>query len=41
MATRCCRRLGGGDDRPRVIMLTAATAERVDLTLLGGEDSNP
>ena len=35
-----CRRLGMGDDRPRVIMLTAATAERdeVDGLSLGADD---
>jgi DNA-binding response OmpR family regulator len=35
-----CRRLGRGDDRPRVIMLTAATAERdeVDGLSLGADD---
>jgi DNA-binding response OmpR family regulator len=35
-----CRRLGMGDDRPRVIMLTAASAERdeVDGLSLGADD---
>jgi DNA-binding response OmpR family regulator len=35
-----CRRLGRGDDRPRVIMLTAATAERDELDglSLGADD---
>jgi DNA-binding response OmpR family regulator len=35
-----CRRLGTGDDRPRVIMLTAATAERDELDglSLGADD---
>jgi len=35
-----CRRLGTGDDPPRVIMLTAATAERdeIDGLSLGADD---